>query len=219
VTRAASVRQGFIGLTCCNAYRGVDGNGRRPRYRLFDTHFGFECKTRERFRNFLNWLTTSERLILTLSGEGRTLEAPPRTILLGDPLYWEPRYANASLAFLDGFDSFKSLFDFFPEIVYVAGNHDHVIGDYAGKYVFENGSRLLVFPGHYPGYRSAKPGKKYKGTQIGDKTCSFLHGHQFDFFRFPALLNFGDFMADFYRKLVNRTFGVFAAEELRLLRQ
>jgi UDP-2,3-diacylglucosamine pyrophosphatase LpxH len=162
-----------------------------------DTHFGFECKTRERFRNFLNWLTTSERKILTLSGEGRTLEAPLRIILLGDSLeYWVPRYANASLAFRDGFDSFKSLFASFPEIVYVAGNHDHVIGDYAGKYVFENGFRLLVFPDHYPGYRSAKPGKKYKGTQIGGKTYFFLHGHQFDFFGFPALLNFGDFMAE-----------------------
>lgn len=88
-----------------------------------------------------------------------------------------------SLAFRDGFNSFKSLFAFFPKIVYVAGNHDNVIGDLTGKYVLENGSRLLVFPDHYPGYRSAKPGKKYKGTQIGEKTYFFLHGHQFDFFR------------------------------------
>jgi len=64
-----------------------------------DTHFGFEPESKKRFENLLNWLTTSERKVLTSKGEERTLEAPLKIILLGDVLeYWTPRDADASLA-------------------------------------------------------------------------------------------------------------------------
>lgn len=160
-----------------------------------DTHFGFETDSRERFENFLQWLTTSDRKVLTSSGE-KVLDVPSKVILLGDILeYWAPRDDNASNAFRDSFDSFKSLFSFAPEIIYVSGNHDHVIGNYAGEYVLEDGSCLRVRPDHYPSNLSYKPEKKYKGEQIGGKKYFFLHGHQFSLFRFPALLKFGDFMA------------------------
>ena len=161
-----------------------------------DTHFGFEPESKTRFKNLLDWLTTSERKVVTAKGEARTLEVPSKVILLGDILeYWTPRDADPSLALRDGFENLRSLFAFTPEIVYVAGNHDHVIGSYADEYGLKPGSRLLVRPDHYPDALSDKPGKKYKGEQIGDKLYFFVHGHQFDVFRFPAVLNFGDIMA------------------------
>jgi UDP-2,3-diacylglucosamine pyrophosphatase LpxH len=161
-----------------------------------DTHFGFEPESKARFENFLHWLITSDRKILTFNGE-KTLEAPLKIILLGDILeYWAPRNGDASLAFKESFDSFNSLLAFAPETVYVSGNHDHVMGSYEKDYPpLENGSRILVRSDHYPDNLSEKPGKKYRGEQIGGKTYFFLHGHQFDFFRFPAVLKLGDFMA------------------------
>ncbi len=50
-----------------------------------DTHFGFELESKVRFGNFLHWLTTSDRKILTFNGE-RTLKAPLKIVLLGDIL-------------------------------------------------------------------------------------------------------------------------------------
>ena len=135
-----------------------------------DTHFGFEPESKIRFKNLLDWLTTSQRKVVTVKGEARTLEEPSKVILLGDILeYWTPRDADASLALKEGFENLRSLFAFAPEIVYVAGNHDHVIGSYADEYQLEPGSRLLVRPDHYPDDLSDEPGKKYKGEQIGDK--------------------------------------------------
>jgi UDP-2,3-diacylglucosamine pyrophosphatase LpxH len=158
-----------------------------------DTHFGFESESKARFGNFLQWLATSDRKILTINGE-KILEAPSKIILLGDILeYWAPRNGDASLALKDSFDPFNLLFTLTPEIIYISGNHDHVIGSYEDDYVLEN-RRLLVRSDHYPDDLSTKPGKKYKGEQIGDKTYFFLHGHQLDFFRFSAVLRFGDFM-------------------------
>jgi len=165
-----------------------------------DTHFGFESYSKDRFWKFLSWLATSDRKFLGLNGES-TLEVPLKIILLGDILeLWVPRDDDVSLAFKESFDNFTSLFDLSPktEIIYVSGNHDNRIGSYADEarpwYPFRNGSRLCIQSGHYPNERSEKPGKKYKGDKIGKKSYFFLHGHQFDGFRFPAVLKLGDFI-------------------------
>ncbi|MGZ4910951.1 MAG: metallophosphoesterase [Halobacteriota archaeon] len=182
---------------------------------ISDTHFGFEDESAERFARFMTYLTDSVQsgqLIIkkpsnqygkaagtTLSEE--SLEAPQKIILLGDILdLWISRDSNTVRPYKEGFGILNSLIALNREIVWLIGNHDAPMQNYAGTHTVPSRAGFSVFCGGYPNDNGPDGGCKKefsggRGERVGGRKYYFLHGHQFDFFfRHGSVLRFGNFV-------------------------
>jgi UDP-2,3-diacylglucosamine pyrophosphatase LpxH len=155
-----------------------------------DTHFGFEDASAKRFQRFMRYLTDWVRTgRKTIENTKETLEAPQKIILLGDFIdLWVSRDKNTLRPFKESFNIVKSLIALNREIVYVAGNHDDIVGTYYSQKYLLSGVRVYE---RYP----KKVHGKWQGEKIGELTYLFLHGHQFDaVFRHGSVLRLGNFL-------------------------
>jgi UDP-2,3-diacylglucosamine pyrophosphatase LpxH len=154
-----------------------------------DTHFGFEDASAKRFQRFMRYLTDWVRTgRKTIENTNETLDAPHKIILLGDFIdLWVSRDKNTVRPFKESFNVVKSLIALNREIVYVAGNHDDILGTYYARKKLLSGVRV------YERYPKKVHGKS-QGEKIGELTYLFLHGHQFDaVFRHRSMLRLGNF--------------------------
>jgi UDP-2,3-diacylglucosamine pyrophosphatase LpxH len=159
---------------------------------ISDMHLGFEDESADRFQNFITRCLTSwvHRGQTTIERTGETLDAPRKIILLGDFIdLWVSRDDNTVRPYKESFGVVNSLNALNREIVYVAGNHDCIAGTFYAKknslpdwgYVFHR-------------YPEPPVDGRWKGEKIGEMTYFFLHGHQFDVFRYKSVLRLSNFV-------------------------
>jgi UDP-2,3-diacylglucosamine pyrophosphatase LpxH len=170
---------------------------------ISDTHLGFQDESAKRFQNFTEflteWVRNGEATIeetdkKTGKKTSETLADPQRIILLGDMLdLWISRDSNTVRPYLHGFSALNSLIALHREIIYLVGNHDWILNQYADKRDQLPSSVPFTLRGD--SYPPPESDGRMKGERIGRRTYLFLHGHQFDpFFRHKSMLRFGDFM-------------------------
>jgi hypothetical protein len=98
------------------------------------------------------------------------------------------RDKNTLRPFKESFNVVKSLIALNREIVYVAGNHDDIVGTYYGRKYLLSGVRVYE---RYP----KKVHKKLQGEKSGELTYLLLHIHQFDaVFRPGSVLRLAHFL-------------------------
>jgi UDP-2,3-diacylglucosamine pyrophosphatase LpxH len=158
---------------------------------ISDTHFGFEDDSTDRFQKFVLYLTSWVHSgQTTIEKTGETLAAPQKIILLGDFIdLWVSRDNNTVRPYKESFNVVNSLNALNREIVYVAGNHDNIMGTFYAK------KNSLPDWGHvFHRYPEPPENGRCGGEKIGETTYFFLHGHQFSGFRNKSLLRLGNFV-------------------------
>lgn len=161
-----------------------------------DLHLGLDKQESvpKDFLDFLGFLGTlapkgsGTPVTVDMEGRPRPLYAPATIILLGDIVdMWSPKDEKFSSC-MEKFT--KIIFCFLrlpPHMVYVAGNHDNEVAEFAGDY--PRGippPHVRIIADHYPEQydiakgRDGKEVKTYPGLTVGTEQYFFLHGQQFD---------------------------------------
>ncbi len=146
-----------------------------------DIHLGGVNSNHGEFAAFINWLNSSEAFEVE-GGGSKVVKRPNKLILLGDVLeLWDPIDENFKNPLLQLSESLPGLFSFDGEIIFVTGNHDESLENYASVYPTQS-PRLRIERRHYPD-------EDPRYVEIGGHRYFFLHGHQFDkLFRWAGFL-------------------------------
>lgn len=145
-----------------------------------DTHLGHSKSNFEQFDTFLEYLVEAGKaktplIVQGITGEEKEIAYPEMIVFLGDIFeLWEPKDDQIKHVGEQSRSLLEKIIELPCEKVYVLGNHDKSLENFAAQtYALKNGD-LKIFYRHFPETAESEY------VTIGERNYYFIHGHQFD---------------------------------------
>lgn len=145
-----------------------------------DTHLGHKKSNFEQFDTFLKYLVTAGKtktplLIKDITGKEKEIVYPEMIVFLGDILeLWEPKDDQIGYVGVQSRSLLEKIIELSCEKVYVLGNHDKNLEQFAAQTYALKAGNLDIFYRHFPEHAESE------FILVGGRSYYFIHGHQFD---------------------------------------